>query len=59
MKQSYTANSKAHIKAAEYFVDNPPQKELTATVPANSILIIELLFVEEKEIDKLVKTVVG
>lgn len=50
----------AHKKAAKYLQDNPPQKELTATRLGKLRLDIKKHLAEEmKEIDKLVKKVVG
>lgn len=50
----------AHKKAAKYLEDNPPQKELTATRLGKLRLDIKKhLAVEMKEIDRLVKKVVG
>ncbi|MCZ7610943.1 MAG: N-6 DNA methylase [Ignavibacterium sp.] len=50
----------AHKKAAKYLEDNPPQKELTATRLGKLRLDIKKHLSEEmKEIDKLVKKVVG
>ncbi|WP_304132437.1 N-6 DNA methylase [Ignavibacterium album] len=50
----------AHEKAAKYLQDNPPQKELTATRLGKLRLDIKKhLAAEMKEIDKLVKKVVG
>lgn len=50
----------AHKKAAKYLDDNPPQKELTATRLGKLRLDIKKHLTEEmKEIDKLVKKVVG
>lgn len=50
----------AHKKAAKYLEDNPPQKELTATRLGKLRLDIKkYLSAEMKEIDKLVKKVVG
>lgn len=50
----------AHKKAAKYLEDNPPQKELTATRLGKLRLNIKKHLSEEmKEIDKLVKKVVG
>ncbi|QQS37204.1 MAG: SAM-dependent DNA methyltransferase [Ignavibacteriales bacterium] len=53
-------SEKAHQKAAKYLQDNPPQKELTATRLGKLRLDIKKYLTEEmKEIDKLVKKVVG
>jgi hypothetical protein len=50
----------SHKKAAKYLEDNPPQKELTATRLGKLRLDIKKHLSEEmKEIDKLVKKVVG
>ncbi|MBK9099490.1 MAG: SAM-dependent DNA methyltransferase [bacterium] len=53
-------SERAHKKAAKYLQDNPPQKELTATRLGKLRLDVKKHLVEEmKEIDKLVKKVVG
>ena len=50
----------AHEKAAQYLIDNPPKKELTATrLGKLRVDIKKHLHEEMKEIDKLVKKVVG
>uniref|UniRef100_A0A7V2ZJT7 site-specific DNA-methyltransferase (adenine-specific) n=1 Tax=Ignavibacterium album TaxID=591197 RepID=A0A7V2ZJT7_9BACT len=53
-------NEIAHEKAVKYLQDNPPQKELTATRLGKLRLDIKKHLADEmKEIDKLVKKVVG
>ena len=53
-------SKEAHKKAEKYLLDNPPQKELTATRLGKLRLDIKKhLAAEMKEIDKLVKKVVG
>ncbi|HQJ45425.1 MAG TPA: hypothetical protein PK195_02200, partial [Ignavibacteriaceae bacterium] len=53
-------SKEANKKAEKYLLDNPPQKELTATRLGKLRLDIKKhLAAEMKEIDKLVKKVVG
>lgn len=53
-------SKEAHKKAEKYLIDNPPQKELSATRLGKLRLEIKKhLAAEMKEIDKLVKKVVG
>jgi len=60
LRSTSIAVSIAKSIAAKYLQDNPPQKELIATRLSKLRLDIKKhLSVEMKEIDKLVKKVVG
>ncbi len=59
-KQLADLSERAHKKASKYLQDNPPQKELTTIHLGRLRLTIKKhLYEEMKEIDKLVKRVVG